>query len=711
MFVDNNGACWGTRCRKAAKVLPILMLIVILSASAPSMALAQEQGGDLTEMSLEDLMNIQVKTVASASRRTQDVSDAPASVTIISSEQIRRYGYRTLAEVLNSVMGFNLTYDRNYYYLGVRGVGLPGDYNARVLLMVDGHRYNEPSNDSFFTGPGLGLDMGDVKKIEIVRGPASALYGQNAMLAIINVVTKGYADGAGSEAQLTLGEPGVTTLAARTRGRSGKVEYSVNVLGLNREGHHILEYPEFADPGIVDYDEDGNPDYSGFTVDNDGEEMLAFRSRLAFGNFTLNLFLNDWEKQVPTGSWETNFDTGEEVVNEGYRYLDLKYMSEEEGDFTWWAKATTENYYYEGDFPYAYDYVYTDPAWRDAPYTIFRDDWDATWHTLEFQGDYEGISSHRLAFGAKYTLNRVHMESFEVDPYWLYMNIEPTYHNLSGFVQDEITLSDSASLVLGLNHNIYDEDVFKGDVERTNPRVGVILAVGPDTRLKGLYGEAFRVPNTNEFLYNDAGESQLPNSNLEAEVIRTGELILEHDFSSSWSLRSSLYRTSLESLIQAEEVAGPVGTAFQYQNSPDDIISTGVECEIRKFISEDTSGYLSVALQRTENDQTGDKLPNSPEEMVNLGVSVPLVRGEVYLSVDNQYVGEVMTAYLDEKVDSYFLTNATISHNAVASDLEMSLSVYNLFDVAYSHPGTYDHVQTEIPQDGRTLGLNVKYSF
>ena len=97
--------------------------------------------------------------------------------------------------------------------------------------------------------------------------------------------------------------------------------------------------------------------------------------------------------------------------------------------------------------------------------------------------------------------------------------------------------------------------------------------------------------------------------------------------------------------------------------------------------------------------------------MVNLGVSVPLVRGEVYLSVDNQYVGEVLSADLSEKVDPYLLTNATISHNALASDLEMSFSVYNLFDVDYAHPGTFDHVQTEIPQDGRTLGLNVKYSF
>jgi outer membrane receptor for ferrienterochelin and colicins len=215
----------------------------------------------------------------------------------------------------------------------------------------------------------------------------------------------------------------------------------------------------------------------------------------------------------------------------------------------------------------------------------------------------------------------------------------------------------------------------------------------------------------NEFLYNDSGESQLPNPNLEAEVIRTAEVVLEHDLSSSWSLRSSVYRTSLESLIQAEEVAGPVGTAIQYLNSSDDIISTGVEFEVRKYISEETSGYLSVALQRTENDETGEKLANSPEEMVNLGVSVPLVRGEVYLSVDNQYVGEVLSAHLDERIDSYLLTNATISHKALASDLEMSLSVYNLFDVNYSHPGTFDHVQTEIPQDGRNLGVNLKYSF
>ena len=149
----------------------------------------------------------------------------------------------------------------------------------------------------------------------------------------------------------------------------------------------------------------------------------------------------------------------------------------------------------------------------------------------------------------------------------------------------------------------------------------------------------------------------------------------------------------------------------QFLNSTDDIVSTGLEFEVRKYISEDASGYFSVALQTSENDATGEKLPNSPEEIVNLGVSVPLVRGEVYLSVDNQYVGEVLSADLSEKIDPYLLTNATLSHNAVASNLEMSLSVYNLFNVDYSHPATFDHIQTEIPQDGRTLGMNLKYSF
>jgi iron complex outermembrane receptor protein len=74
--------------------------------------------------------------VYSAAKYEQKISEAPASITIISADQIRKYGYRTFAQVLQSVPGLFATYDRNYDYLGVRGFNRPGDYNSFCSWMV-----------------------------------------------------------------------------------------------------------------------------------------------------------------------------------------------------------------------------------------------------------------------------------------------------------------------------------------------------------------------------------------------------------------------------------------------------------------------------------------------------------------------------------------------------------------------------------------------
>src|SRR5262245_66277281 len=102
---------------------------------------APDTNAQPAEIGLEELMKMEIPIVEAASKYRQKITEAPASVTVISADEVKKYGYQTLADILASAPGLYVTYDRNYSFLGVRGFNR-GDYNSREELLIDGHRIN-----------------------------------------------------------------------------------------------------------------------------------------------------------------------------------------------------------------------------------------------------------------------------------------------------------------------------------------------------------------------------------------------------------------------------------------------------------------------------------------------------------------------------------------------------------------------------------------
>ena len=240
----------------------------------------------------------ELPTVTAASKFEQDSREAPASISIISREEIERFGYRTLGEALNAARGIFTSYDRNYTYVAVRGFTVPGDYNTRILLLVDGHRLNDNVADATYVGTESALDMSVVDRIEIIRGAASSLYGTNAFYGVINVITRNGRSLQGGEVQADAG----TFDSYRARAVFGERAPSGcwstwSAAGCTARAAAIY-FAEFDSP------ETNN----GVAAGLDGDRSGSAFAKISYQGWSLQAGLQDRKKEVPTASYGTNFD-------------------------------------------------------------------------------------------------------------------------------------------------------------------------------------------------------------------------------------------------------------------------------------------------------------------------------------------------------------------------------------------------------------------
>jgi outer membrane receptor protein involved in Fe transport len=657
-------------------VRPTLLLFAAAWAAAvPALGQQPDTGADVLG---EATLFQEVPRVSAASKYEQDPREAPASISVITQEEIQRFGYRTLAEVLNSVRGFFTSYDRNYTYVAVRGFTLPGDYNTRILLLVDGHRLNDNVADAAYVGTESALDLSAVERVEIIRGAASSLYGTNAFYAVINVITRNGRSLQGGEVQAEAGTYG----AYRARATYGRrvpsgIEFLVGG-GFYRTSGPDLYFPEFDTPQTN----------NGLAAGLDGDRTADAFAKLTYGGWSFEAGIQGRKKEVPTASFETTFDDPRLTTRDGHAFAFARY----DHPFADLSRVNVtvayDRHRYTGTYPYD-DVVQHDLQSGD-------------WGSLDAQYVRPIGGRHKVVVGGEFRSNfRQDQALYDVDPYQSYLDDHRSSRVWALFVQDEFRIAPSLLLNAGLRHDAYE--TFGGT---TNPRAALIFNLDHATTLKALYGRAFRAPNLYELYSQDGGLTQKPSGRLRPETIESYEFVAERQLARSLRGTVSLYHFDAARLISIYSDSSDGLLVFGNLNR---VRSTGIE-----FEAEGSTGPVaaraSYALQHVRDAEQDLAPVNSPTHVGRLGVSVGLLRDRAHASGEFRFLSARRTV-LGGRVPAYGLVNLTLIGQPMSRGLELSASVYNLLNRHYADPGGEELAQELVVQDGRVVRFGARYQF
>lgn len=608
---------------------------------------------------LDQLLSIPVSTAAKYDQR---MSDIPASVTIITAEEIARYGWHTLADVLSSVRGVYTTYDRGYSYLGVRGVGLPTDYNNRFLLLIDGYPMQEVVSGSVGIGTTLAMDLSAFSRIEFVRGPSSVVYGTGAMFGVINLITRDEQD---RPSLMVGGGSGGTGIAAARAGfRNGAFMGSVATSWQEKNGGSLY-FREFDSPST----------HHGIVKDRDFDDYHSVLATFGLRDLRMLLLRSSRTKGVPTASWGTSFGDPEQTTD-ARTLLGIRFDRRLSPARQISVAASLDRFRYHGAYPSGPDFT-----WHDES--------RSTRQSLEGQTIWDVRPSHRMTFGARWTRNAQASYRYGSGNDRT-VNSAP-FSTATIYGQSEWQPFHTVTLTAGASYDRYSND----DGSHFVPRAGLVIRPDARTTWKLLHGKSFREATIYEEFFGHSAEV-----NLHPESITTSELVWEYRWNSDVLVSASLFDLRVHDVLRQSfnDSGDPTG----YQNAGD-VSSSGVEMQIDYRNSSGLWSYLSYSAQRTR--ENGAPMVNSPTQLVKAGVSTPTSRS-LQGAIELLY-GSSRRTLSGANTGNAVIVNLNLTQR-VTQHLSAGLTVRNLFDTDYALPGGPEHIQDTLTQDGRSFLVRLR---
>ena len=621
---------------------------------------AQAPNGESPELMLFQEMPV----IVAAGKREQTQTEAAASVSVVTADDINFFGYRNLADILGNQRSFYLHTDGLNWFAGVRGFLRPGEWNARLLVTVDGRPTDEQIYGQTHLDQDFVVPIEAMKQVEIVRGPGSSLYGTNAIFGVVNVVTKDGADINGLQARVQ----GGTDYTARGSLLFGTVlpgdwDIVAAVSGFTSNGNSDIHFDDVHDAAHN----------FGFIKNSDYEAAEAVFLKIRKNEFTATFDYENRQRDNRDATYLASwFNPGS--MNEQRGNLTLRWDHEIKPGSSLHALAYYSNYYYSQLIPY--DALSS--AQADLYTTTGRDHWVGG----EIYYDWQATDRFHLLTGVEGSQTLVAKQYDHDTLSGTVLDVPSSTNDIGLFAEGEYKAAPWLTLTAGLRM----DQVQRIGLE-FSPRFAAVFTPNDRDVFKLLYGRAFRRPNLYELLYNDPGANS-PNPALHPEVADTYEAVWERQYDRGlrtildgfvWQMHNTMVNTQLpDGSLQTQN--GGTATAW------------GFEPEVQKQWQQGTS--LRAYGTFTWATQEGHELTLSPHWIVGGALKVPVFNKRLWVAVTPQFVGE-MKSDLGTYTHPTFITNVVLTSNDIIKGWDLQAGVYNLFAHSARLPrdGPFDQFQ------------------
>lgn len=643
--------------------------------------------------------------ITTATKTKESLLKSGATVSVITANDLRNMGARNLMDALKRVPGIGIT-QSNIGMAEVEIRGVKTTFSEKVLFLINGH----PTNNNLINGGAFSayddVIIDDIQRVEIVRGPGSALYGANAFVAVINVITKTASEVNGTKLSVTAGSDNTRQLNALYGGTLNNIDIVANV--------NV-------------YDTDGS----------DGK-VVSDQATALDGVFGTNTSI----APGPVDDWQRRYDVFLSMAYQDYS-LQSKYVKRNAGSFVGIANALNDeseqeyiDFFLEVEYARSlisdlnitaklyFDHFEFDNRWELFPEGFagaFPDGYLARSPVAneKFGGDllfdYKIHPQHKLLAG----ITLEHQKQFDVGfetnfnpltsaPLGAYQDVSDRWnwnddHNRdiwAAYAQDIWDIREDLRLILGARYDHYS------DVGGSfNPRTSLTWSFVDNYTLVLAYGSAFRAPTFGE-LYNINNPAIIGNPDVQPEQIETIELSLNAEITKKTQGRVTWFRNDIEDLIAPTASSGAVSVSGNVGK----VVVDGLELEAESRLSDGSSILFNYTYQHATNEINHTRVSEVPMHKANLAFSYRYSRFfNVYTGLF--YKGEVIRAAGDQRqnISDYVTADLSLTWKDYIENLEVKASVYNLLDEEYVDPSPAGVMESDYPTSGRNFMVNLSY--